>query len=98
MTPGQKQVLDFVRAHHEKHGRSPTMVAICDALGIKSKGNVAARLKALVEYGFLRRGPDYSGKYIPVEATCGGLANYSTADLLAELQRRETPADRGGKS
>lgn len=98
MTSQQKRVLDFVRAYHAEHGRGPTHQAICDALGIKSKGNVAARLRALVDYGFLRRGPDRSGAYVPVEAGHQALANVATSDLLAELQRRESLTASGARS
>ncbi len=95
MTPQQKRLLDFVRAYHAEYGRGPTHRELCDALGTRSRGNVNKQLRALADYGFLRRGTEYSGNYVPVEAGRGALAGVRTSDLIAELQRRESLAANG---
>lgn len=89
MTPQQKRTLDFVREFYAENGRSPTQRAIMTHLGLASPGTVNRQMIALEEYGFLRRTGDFSGNYVPIDSDALELARIPTADLVAELDRRE---------
>ena len=88
MTPTQKRTLAYVRDYYAKHGHSPTMRHMRDAFGLRSLSSVHDQMKALTEYGYLRRSKRYAGRYIPVDSDRLSLAHVSTEILSAELERR----------
>ena len=57
LTRRQKEALDFIIAHTDAHGTSPTLQQIADHLGNASKGNGHRIVCALVERGWIRRHP-----------------------------------------
>jgi SOS-response transcriptional repressor LexA len=88
MTPLQQRVLSFVRDHIAEHEYAPSYDDIKLALGMKSKGNVARAIEALVSDGYLlrrrhrARSLEVSGRPDPVtKATV-------LDDFLARLERK----------
>jgi repressor LexA len=55
LTPRQKQVLDFVTAHIDRHGVAPTLHDIGRHLKLSSVATVHAHLRKLEEKGAVRR-------------------------------------------
>lgn len=55
ITQKQKIVLDFIKNYIDIYGYSPSVQNICDGCKIKSKGNAAWLIKALIERGHLTR-------------------------------------------
>ncbi len=53
-TPSQTQVLRFIRDHLASQGHAPSLSAIAEGLGLRSKGVVHRHVQALVEQGYLR--------------------------------------------
>jgi repressor LexA len=53
LTPQKQRILDFIRAYRLRHGISPTLQDIADALHIRYRGSVSKHLSALVEKGYL---------------------------------------------
>lgn len=58
-SPRQFAVLRFIAEHVTEHGYPPTLVEICDALGIVSRSTNAAaqHIDALVRKGLVKRTP-----------------------------------------
>lgn len=88
MTPPQKETLDYVRSHYAQHGSGPTQRQIAHALGRNSPSSVNKQLRALVDYGFLKRKRGFAGNYVPVDVTDFDLGGVPTSALEAELDRR----------
>ena len=55
LTRRQKEVLDFVSAHIERHGIAPTLHEICRHLKLSSVATVHKHLRKLEEKGAVRR-------------------------------------------
>lgn len=55
LTRRQKEILEFVRAFHRRHGVAPTHREICEEFGYSSYGTVHKHLKLLQEKGYLQR-------------------------------------------
>jgi repressor LexA len=55
LSPRQRAMLDFIAAHVDQHGVSPTYRDIGAALGIKSTNGVSDHLKALERKGYIER-------------------------------------------
>jgi repressor LexA len=55
MTPKQKQLLDFIQAHLDRHGYSPSQQEIARAFGFRSLGTVQNYLVRLEREGHLSR-------------------------------------------
>lgn len=51
----QKQILDFLSQYIQKHGYSPTLQQIADALGVRSLATVHEHLAAMAKKGIIRR-------------------------------------------
>ena len=51
----QRQILDFIGAYTERHGVSPTLREIGDAVGLKAVSTVSYQVKQLQAKGFLSR-------------------------------------------
>lgn len=51
----QREILDFVSQFIQKHGFSPTLQEIADALGLSSLATVHEHLKALVKKGVVKK-------------------------------------------
>lgn len=56
----QHQILRCIYEHHLKHGFSPTIREIGDAVGISSTSVINSNLARLVQYGLLDRRSDIS--------------------------------------
>ena len=56
LTDRQRQVLSVIRDWAVHHGHSPSTREIGDALGLASTSSVSRHLRALEDFGFLRRG------------------------------------------
>lgn len=51
----QRQILDFVSQFIQKHGFSPTLQEVADALGVSSLATIHEHLEALVRKGVIQR-------------------------------------------
>tara|TARA_B100000427_G_C15263849_1_gene487762 strand:+ start:370 stop:627 length:258 start_codon:yes stop_codon:yes gene_type:complete len=60
LTKGQRNLYDVIVSYHKKHGITPTYKEMMEATGIKSKNQIAERLSALEERGWIKR-----MKYLP---------------------------------
>jgi repressor LexA len=85
MTPNQLKVLDYVRERIEITGVGPSYDEIREALGHKSKSSTSRIVDALVREGKLFR---KEGRHRGLSLTSHSLAEVPTADLRAELARR----------
>lgn len=85
MTPMQLKVLDYVREQIEQTGTAPSFDEIRAALGHKSKSSTARIVDALVRQGHLHR---KTGRHRGLSLTSHPLEQVPTAELLAELARR----------
>jgi repressor LexA len=56
-TPRQREILDFVNDHCDRHGYPPTVREIGQAVGLTSSSTVHAHLANLERLGLLRRDP-----------------------------------------
>jgi len=59
-TDRERQVYEFVRAYHQRHGVAPKLREIADQLGIRSRGVIHRYLRALVDEGLIEIEPDVS--------------------------------------
>lgn len=57
MTPAQQRCLDAIAAHIDKHGHAPNYREICEALGLRGRGNITRLLDLLERRGYVRRLP-----------------------------------------
>lgn len=53
LTRRQQSIHDYLLAHHAQGHPPPTLDALCDALGLRSRGSMHAQVKALVEAGLV---------------------------------------------
>ncbi len=60
----QRQIMDFITQYIQKHGASPTLQQIADAIGVSSLATVHEHLENLERKGVLRR---YKGKIRGIE-------------------------------
>lgn len=86
MTENQQKLLDFIRARIETTGGSPTYEEMRQHLGCASKSLVARVVESLVEQGKLYR---MAKRHRGLALTPHNLSSVPTADLTAELARRE---------
>lgn len=86
MTPALKQTLDFITGYYSEHGYAPTLDEIAAARGVHSKGPVSAHVGRLIAEGYLVRTPGRDRAIAPVDP----LHRFSTAQLRAELERRQS--------
>lgn len=61
LTTNQRRVLDYIRAHVETQGSSPTLREIADALGFARHSSAQDYIEALVRKGMLARSPQHRG-------------------------------------
>lgn len=88
MTPKQRDVLLFVRAHQAQHdGISPSFQEIGDGLGIKTKSEVFRRLRGLEEAGLIERRRNRA-RAIKIVGTVSALGGVPSEALIGELIRR----------
>lgn len=57
LTKRQKEILDFVREHVERHGYAPTLQEIGARFGLSSPATVYKHVEQLVNKGYLRKAP-----------------------------------------
>jgi len=60
LTRRQKEALNFIIAHSDEHGSSPTLQQIADHLGNVSRGNGHRIVSALVKRGWIKRLPNHA--------------------------------------
>lgn len=53
--PRQRQILDFLTQYIQKYGHAPTLLEICDAIGVSSPATIHEHLSALDRKGIIRR-------------------------------------------
>jgi SOS-response transcriptional repressor LexA len=58
VTGRQRDVLEFIRAYHSKHGITPSYGEIMNGVGLASKAGVNRLVVALEERGFITRLPN----------------------------------------
>ena len=78
LTTLESRILDFVRAHLDRHGHGPTLVEIGAAVGVQSKGTVHRYVQSLTTKGYVERQRGWRGI---------GLATPPAADALPLLGR-----------
>jgi repressor LexA len=57
LTPRRQQILDCIRRSMERHGCSPSMREIAEAVGLRSVSTVSYHFAILAAAGYLDRGP-----------------------------------------
>lgn len=86
LTRQQADLLAFIKAYTAQHGVCPSYQEMQAAAGLKSKSGIPRMLAALEERGRIRR---LHNRARAIEVvTRNSLVGVSTADLLAELERR----------
>lgn len=90
LTQAQAELLAFIKRYlDENDGVSPSFDDMREGIGLASKSGVARLVDALVERGFLRRLPNRARALEVVgRDERAPLADYSNAELVAELARR----------
>lgn len=53
--PRQRAVLNFISQFMQKHGYAPTLVEVCDGLGLRSPATVHEHIENLVRKGILKK-------------------------------------------
>lgn len=87
LTVKQNELLAYLRRYlNSTGGVAPTVREMMAEIGIKSPGHVHAILARLEERGRIRRAPNRARAIEIVDV--GPLHTVSTADLIAELERR----------
>jgi repressor LexA len=84
LTPKMAETLAFIRGFIARHGFSPTLQQIGDAVGVNGKARAHTIITGLVDRGYVRRLPNKMRGLDLVDP----LANFSTDELIAELTRR----------
>jgi repressor LexA len=89
MTPMQAKCLQVIRTGIQQDGVPPTYERIGAVLGLVGKSGVARLVNGLVERGYVKKmhGRNRSLSIVPGKAS--PLVNFSTAELRAEIARRE---------
>ena len=104
LTPKQKQILDYIRAHTDRHGVAPSQREIARAFGFRSLGTVQNYLVRLERAGLLarewnaRRGtrvlpPEPRGVELPL---AGRVAAGKPIEAIENPDRIEVPASMAG--
>lgn len=87
LTAQQSRLLTYLRRYLDSSGGvAPSFTEMMEAIGIASKSGVHRLLTALEERNHIRRVRDRARAIELVNQT--GLSAVSTADLIAELERR----------
>ncbi len=87
LTAQQSRLLTYLRSYLDSSGGvAPTVREMVAGIGSKSVGSVHRLLCALEDRGHIRRAP-WQARAIEI-VDVGPLHTVSTADLIAELERR----------
>ena len=92
MTELQNKMLVFIGQYIGERGYSPSYVEIGQHLGLTSKSNINRLANALVDRGLLVREPGKVRTLVPTSVGHAALRLIPTAELRAELARREEAA------
>jgi len=87
MTPILLRTLDFIKAYHDQHRIMPTLEDIRVGVGLSSRSSAHKHVSRLIYDGHLVR--THHGRRNIALANDAPLAQIPTADLRAELARRE---------
>ncbi|WP_324695464.1 hypothetical protein [Novosphingobium sp. RL4] len=87
LTTKQSRLLSYLTGYIESTGGvAPSFLEMRDAVGLASKSGVHRLLASLKDRGRIRRAPNRARAIEIVDV--GPLHTVSTADLIAELERR----------
>lgn len=88
MTPGQSNLLAFIKRYQADHGgASPSFDEMSAGIGIKGKAPIYDRLQALEADGYISRIPNRA-RCITVLPQRADLSAISDEDIAAEFRRR----------
>jgi SOS-response transcriptional repressor LexA len=86
MTPRQRDALDFIQTYFASNRCMPTLAEISEGIGQSSRSGAHRLVQGLINRGdLLKTKGSWRSIALPVDA----LGTISTADLVAELKRRE---------
>ncbi len=68
LTARQRQILEIIRAHRRRYGRSPSLREIARALGLKSHTTVYRHLQRIQKKGYLEWSHQGRRRALPVDA------------------------------
>lgn len=91
MKPDEKKLLAFVTRTIEATGEAPTYQEMMVHMGLKSKNGIALRIDRLCAQGHLVRD---ARVHRGLKLAASPLGNIPTAELQAELARRQQEARR----
>lgn len=91
MKPDEKKLLDFITAQIEAAGNAPSYREMMAHLDVNTKSGIARRIDRLCAQGYLVRN---ARVHRGLELGGSPLGNISTADLQAELARRDRESGR----
>lgn len=81
----QKDVLDYIKKHIEKHGYEPSYQQIARQLGVASKAGIAKHIEALEKQGLVTRVRENGSFRLEVHAT------KSVLEMICEIEWLEYP-------
>lgn len=81
-TPSQDKVLRFIRTHLAQEGHAPSLSAIAEGLGLRSKGVVHRHVQALVEQGYVTVEP---GRHHGIALTEQGIDDMLSLPLVGRI-------------
>lgn len=79
--PREREVLEFVAQYIQRHGYAPTLVEICDALGLSAPSTVHEHLDRLEKKGYIKKTKGFERSIEVVE----GKAKFKTEETAIEL-------------
>lgn len=74
----QRQIVEFINQYIQRHGYSPTLAEIAEAIGVSSLATVHEHLQALEKKGIIRK---YEGAIRGIELVNKDVVNVSTVEL-----------------
>ncbi len=74
----QRQIVEFINQYIQRHGYSPTLSEIAEAIGVSSLATVHEHLQALEKKGIIRK---YEGAIRGIELVNKDVVNVSTVEL-----------------
>lgn len=79
LTRRQLEILEFVGEFGQSHGFAPSLEALCEGLGLRSRGSMHKHVQALVSAGLVE---PMDGRKRGVHLTSAGAAELEDADSL----------------
>jgi repressor LexA len=85
LTQRQKEVLEYIQKYQEQMNYPPSILEICEQLGIRSTNGVAGHIRTLIRKGYLERSP--KARSLKLTARAQWLCQPKTAQLIPLLGR-----------